>query len=71
MKKILSQNFTLTEANIPSLVKSAGIVIAALVALSILDYLFPSFEVQSYTSAVVALTGAWLVNLVKEFVEKK
>lgn len=66
-----SPKFTLTTANIPSILKSALIVVFALGSLALLDSLFPSFQVQSYQSAIFALSGAWLVNLVKEYIEEK
>jgi len=66
-----SPKFSLTTANIPSLLKSALIVIVALSSLTLLDYLFPSFSIESYQTAILTGVGTFLTNLVKEYLEEK
>ncbi len=70
-KKIVSPRFNLTEANIPSVLKSAGIVVFALVGFALIDYLYPNFDVKSYTDVILLGAATWLVNLVKEWIEEK
>lgn len=66
-----SPKFTLTTANIPSIVKSALIVIFALGSIMVLKSLFPSFDFIQYQTAILTGVGTFLTNLVKEYLEEK
>lgn len=48
------------------LAKSAGIVLVALGFLLLVKALFPAFDWVQVESMVLALTGAFIVNVVKE-----
>ena len=48
------------------LIKSFGIVGICFVCVLGLKYVFPGFDWVQIETALLALTGAWLVNLVKE-----
>jgi hypothetical protein len=66
-----SPRFHLTQANVPSLCRSAAICAAAIAALVALKYLFPSFNWIQIETAVLTVITAWMVNTVKETVEQK
>ena len=48
------------------LARSGAIVLVALISLLAVKYVFPSFDWVQIETAMLALFGAWLVNIVKE-----
>jgi len=66
-----SPKFSLTSANIPSILKSALIVSFALGSLTLLKALFPSFDFIQYQTAILTGVGTFLVATVKEWLEEK
>lgn len=57
---------TLQSPEPQKLIKSAGIVLSALGFLLLLKALFPAFDWLQVESMMLALTGAFLINVVKE-----
>lgn len=70
-----SPKFSLTEANVPSLFKSAlismGGILLALSFLFLIEYLLPTSDFSAVRTAITTGIAAFLINLIKEFVEEK
>lgn len=75
MAKITSPRFEITKEDIPSIYKSAlismGGVVVAILFLLIVKSLLPNYDYTAIEIAVSTAVGAWLVNLVKIFIEQK
>lgn len=67
---MISPRFSLTAENVPSLLKSAGISVGAVVSVLVLKFAFPENDFGMFQTAVLTAVCAWVVNTLKEFVEK-
>jgi len=74
-KKAVSHRFQITQDDVPSLYRSAlismGGVLLAIGFLFLIKYLLPDYDYKAIDVAVSTAVGAWVVNLVKVFVEQK